>query len=102
MKRPSKTGPLQLRLVHRVNAGEAVGIGAIPGHLAEPLWRWPGETLNQLMYRASQIATGNGVVLGRLLYPGDTPGCGSSRGVRGAGNSDRFLAVADDSPKGVK
>lgn len=102
MKRPNKTGPLELRLLHRVNAGEAIGIAAVPGHLPEALWRWPGETLSQLMYRASQAATGNGVVLGRLLYAGDTPRQGTSQGVRGAGSFGRVVALDADSPKGVK
>ena len=63
-----KSGRLDMRLVHRVGAGEALGIHACPPHLEQALWRLPGESQKQFFFRASRTAVGSGFVLARLIY----------------------------------
>lgn len=71
MKRPSngRTGRLHIKLMGRARHDQPCGIRATPPHLPVDLWRLPGETVEQLAHRALQMATGQGVVVARLVYP---------------------------------
>ena len=54
--------------------GEPIGIEAAPPHLAETVWRLPGETADELFARALDLTTGTGFVVALVLYASDLDG----------------------------
>jgi len=61
-------GGLLLIVMARTEDEAPVGIKAAPPHLPTDVWRMPGETIDQLAHRATQMAEGRGAVLCQFLY----------------------------------
>lgn len=68
MKRPDRSGPLNLVVLARDPDTPPAGIRACPPFLQEDLWCLPGETLQQLVQRALRTAVGSGAGVALVFY----------------------------------
>ncbi len=68
MKRPDRTGRLDLVILARDPHTPPAGIRACPPFLNEDLWCLPGESLEQLTARALRTAVGHGAGFALVFY----------------------------------
>lgn len=73
----AKAGALHVEMRGRSPSHIPVGVRASPPHLLEPLWRLPGESVEQLARRAMYACSGAGVVVLWLSYADEVPARGT-------------------------
>jgi hypothetical protein len=65
----NKTGELRLVIKGRGRSELPTGVRAAPPFLPEPLYRLPGETIEQLAHRTLQTVVGHGLAVVWFFYP---------------------------------
>ncbi len=68
MKKPDRSGSLDLLVLARDPHTPPAGIRACPPNLPEDVHALPGETLQQLVQRALRTAVGQGAALALVFY----------------------------------